>query len=127
LLERLLDIISNYIPLNPLSGIEDKLSQLDPDKIYVENVRSLLNVSYEKALEICELAVRQGFFKRGVEIKCPNGKVAAVVENGIELPSKVRCLEEEDGFYEEVELPTSGLEKIPFYKLNDAAFLRQTA
>ena len=127
MLERFLDLIIKYVPVSPLSGIEEKLSKLDPDKIYVENVRSILNVSYNTALQLCEQAVGQGYFKRGIEIKCPDETVAKVVYPGDKIPDTVKCLENEEGFYKEVDLPTKDLDTRPFYILNDAAALKQTA
>ncbi len=118
-LTKFLDIISNLLPNNTLSGIEESLAQLDPDKIYIENVRSVLDVSYQKAKDICESAVRQGFFKRGVEVKCPDGAVAASADSEADLPPTVHCWKEADGHYEEVELPTNTLQKVTFYRLDE--------
>jgi 2-phospho-L-lactate transferase/gluconeogenesis factor (CofD/UPF0052 family) len=118
-LTKFLDIISRILPINPISGIEEALADLNPEKIYIENVRSLLGVSYRKALEICETAVRQGFFKRGIEVQCPDGAVAASVESEAELPETVNCLMEENGEYEEVEYPVNKLHKITFYRLDE--------
>ena len=118
-LEKFLKTISQLIPINPLSGIGDALARLNPDKIYVENVRSVLKTSHARALKICETAVRQGFFSRGVEVLCPNGRVAASADIEANLPPTVFCWQEEDGHYEEIELPTSELQKLTFYRLNE--------
>ena len=118
-LQKFLDIISSRLSINPLAGIEGALAELNPDKIYIENVRSVLGVSYRKALDICEVAVRQGFFKRGVEVLCPDGAVAASADSEAELPPTVNCWTEEDGHYKEIEQQTDKLRKIIFYKLND--------
>lgn len=119
LLERFLKAISRLIPQKELSGKEALLSELNPDKIYVENVRSILNVSHESAVRICETAVRQGVFRRGVEVVCPDGAVACSADTEEELPPTVHCWTEEDGHSEEVELPTRSLRKTAFYRLND--------
>jgi hypothetical protein len=118
-LTKFLDITSRLLPSNPVAGIEDALADLNPDKIYVENVRSVLGVSYGKAMDICEIAVRQGFFQRGVEVKCPDGAVAASANSEADLPPMVHCWTEEDGQFKDVELPTDKLQKVIFYKLND--------
>lgn len=120
-LTKFLDIISRILPYNPTSGIEDALARLNPDKIYIENVRSVLGVSHRKALSICESAVRQGFFRRGVEVLCPDGAVAASADVEANLPSTVNCWIQEDGHYEEAEFPTNTLRRVTFYQLNDQA------
>jgi hypothetical protein len=119
LLDKLLRAISQLIPRRALSGKEALLAELNPDKIYIENVRSILNVSHEAAKRICETAVRQGEFRRGVEVVCPSGAVAASADTEDELPQTVHCWIEDGGHTEEVEMPTASLRKITFYRLND--------
>ena len=119
-LEKFLDIISRFLPFDSTSGIEEALARLNPDKFYLENVRSVLGVSDQRALQICESAVRQGFLKRRVEVLCPDGSAAASSDTEAGLPPIVRCWREEDGHYEEVELPTNVLQKISFYQLNES-------
>lgn len=119
-LTKFLDITSRFLPASPTAGINEALADLNPDKIYIENVRSVLGVSYRQAVDLCEIAVRQGFFQRGVEVKCPDGAVAALADSESSLPQLVNCwTEEEDGHIKEVEIPTHTLEKVVFYKLND--------
>jgi hypothetical protein len=119
-LERLFDTISMVIPGASLSDDEWRaLSALDPEKIYVENVRSVLGVSHQAAVRICETAVRQGLFQKRVEVMCADGTVVASAGTDEELPSMVHCWREEDGNIEEVEVPTSSLDKTRFYRLNE--------
>jgi hypothetical protein len=120
-LTKFFDIISRFSASNPLAGIEEALARLDPDKIYVENVRSVLSISHPAAVKICETAVRQGVFIRGIEILSPDGSVAATVSKENELPTTIRCWTKADEHYEEIEFPTERLEKVTFYRLNDAA------
>ena len=47
------------------------LEQMDPSRIYVENVRSLLGVNTKLARWICERACRQGFLDRWVALENP--------------------------------------------------------
>jgi hypothetical protein len=107
-----------------------ELARLNPDKIYVENVRSLLRVSHKTALSVCETAVRQGFFARSVEVLCPDNAVAASAPTEAELPETVRCWSEHDGDMVETEHATRDLAKVRFYRLNDesaAVLFRPTA
>jgi hypothetical protein len=119
LFEKLLDIISKFIPSDPLGGVEQALARLNPDKFDVENVRSILGVSEASAKRICETAVRQGVLEKRIEVLCPDGAVAASADSEANLPATVNCLQEQDGDFEEVELPTSQLRKLPFYRLNE--------
>ncbi len=120
LLRKFFRAIRRLIPKSPLSGKEALLAELNPNKIYIESVRSILNVSHETARRICETAVRQGEFLRGIEVMCPSGAVAATAETEDKLPKVVRCwMEDSSGHSEEVELPTSTLRKTVFYRLND--------
>jgi hypothetical protein len=117
LFEKFLNIMARHLPSKQLSA--DALSQLNPDKIYVENVRSLLDVSHSNAVEILEDGLRQGLLRSGIEVRCPDGSVAATAEVESELPPTVFCTGEEDGHPTEIELPTHSLQRVKFYRLND--------
>lgn len=119
--KRFFQIINRLAPGEP--SLPEKraqlLSRLNPDKFYVENVRSILGISYPSALRICETAVRQGLFERRVEVKCPDGVVAASADTESHLPPVVRCWHIEDGHLEPEMVPTGTLEKTTFYRLNE--------
>jgi hypothetical protein len=120
LLKKLFQIISKVIPAPALSEYEaQQLAKLNPEKFYVENVRKILGVSHDSAKRICETAVRQGVFERCIEVRCPDGSVAASAESEAGLPQTVRCVHQEDQHFEEEELPVRDLEKVIFYRLND--------
>jgi hypothetical protein len=117
LLTKFFDSISKIVPGSPLSGREEALARLNPDKIYLENVRSVLGVSSGSAQQIIDTAVRQGIFERYVEVVCPDGAVAASAKTESELPEIVHCWKEEEGHLEEREIPTSTLPKVTFYRM----------
>jgi hypothetical protein len=117
LLTRFFDTISKIVPGDPLAGRKEAIARLNPDKIYLENVRSALGVSSGRAQQIVETAVRQGLFERFVEVVCPDGAVAATARTESELPQKVRCWTHDGDNLEEVELATSTLPKVTFYRL----------
>jgi hypothetical protein len=123
-LEKFFDTISRLFPGDPYSGKEEAIARLNPDKIYLENVRSVLGVSTARAARFCEIAVRQGLFRRGVEVVCPDGAVAASAETEADLPKTVRCWAEDKGNLEELEIETNSLPKITFYRLNDKSASR---
>lgn len=120
LFKKFFQIISRVVSAPELSEKEAQLlARLNPEKFYVENVRSILGVSHASAVRICETAVRQGVFERRVEVMCPDGAVAASADSEANLPNTVRCWHQEEGHLEAEELPTKDLEKTTFYRLND--------
>lgn len=120
-LTKFLDITSRLFPSDPLADLGEVVSRLNPDKIYIENVRAILGTSHNKAVKICETAVQQGLFNRGIEVLCPDGSVATSVRIEDELPPEVNCWIEVDGQFEEKTIPTSSLDKITFYQLSSNA------
>lgn len=124
-LTKLLDSISHLLPYDPIEDIKKSLARvpkgkkLDSDKFYVETVRFLLGVSEQRARDICETAVRQGFLKRGIEVLCPDDTIVTSAESEANLPATVTCWKEEDGNVEEIELPTSELRRLIYYQLNE--------
>lgn len=106
------------MPIDPLSGRAEAIGKLDPDKIYIENVRSALGVSTGRAKQICETAVRRGLFDRYVEVVCPDGAVAVSARTESELPERVHCWQEHEGQLQEVELATMALAKATFYRFH---------
>jgi hypothetical protein len=116
LFTRFLNIINSIFPPSLSPNLIENLSRLNPDKFYLENVRSVLNVPYNKAKSICEEAVKQGIVKECVEVLCPDGSVAKSAENELDLPKIVQCWEEIDGDYEEKEYETLSLEKQTYYR-----------
>jgi len=109
----------------PPAGLSEaeaqRLSELKPDKFYVENVRSLLATSTWQAQQICETGVRQRVFDKGVEVLCPDGAVGAEAMDESSLPETIQCFEERDGHWEAEDLPTETLRKNTFYRLHTNA------
>lgn len=113
--KRFLKLIADHILVTPRRL--EALSQIDPQHIYVENIRTLLGGSSWAAKLICETAVRQGIFAKRVQILCPDGSVAASLNAGQPIPETVRCWTEVDGEAEAVRERTDRLDKIEFYAL----------
>lgn len=91
---RLLEIIDSTFIGAIISKKQAALEKLDPDRLYVENIRSLLGVPTALAKVICELAVRQGIFTRRVGVVCPNddcGRIMLTVSDLEELPKEIVC------------------------------------
>lgn len=95
------------------------ISNIDPGKIYVENIRSIMNVSQIKARTLCEMAVQQNLFVRKIGVVCPNdGRIIDEYDNEEQIPNFISChiceIESKESTFN-----TSNLKRIVFYKLRD--------
>ena len=102
------------------TGYLKKIEQLNPAKIFVENVRSLFRISRLEARTLCEMAVMEKLFEKRVGFICPgsccNERILGDY-NMNEIPQYIDChiceAEENDiSTYN-----TKDLKKIEFYKL----------
>ena len=109
------------IPLSEgLSRKEELVEQLDPDRIYVENVRSFFGIPFAAARFLCELAVRDGVFVRRLGVMCPNcDRIILSVRSDDEIPSRLLCEVCEMNEREPYEFNRSELKTLVFYRLND--------
>ena len=114
--KKFLNIISDALPPQPAPNLLDNLVKLNPDKFYVENVRSILNVNHNRAVEVCSVGVQQGIFQQCIEILCPDGSVAKTAVSEQDLPATVLCIEEIDGDYIEQEYAIQDLKRTIFYR-----------
>lgn len=89
-----------------------ELAALNPDRIYLENVRSILGVSSARAKNVCDTAVRRGVFIRRFQVLCPDGTVAITADRESDLPQVVRCWHDEEEFEM---VPTRGLQRLEVY------------
>jgi hypothetical protein len=119
LLTRFLDVISKYVPGDPfMGGNPAQVAKLNPNKIYVENVRAAMRTSTKRAQLYCDTAVRQGIFECFVEAIAPDDSVVASAPTEQELPPTVHRWVEQNGAVEEVTLQTVELPKRIFYRLH---------
>lgn len=102
-----------------INKINKALEKLNPDRIYVENMRYLLGTSNRIAKLVCNIAVRKGYFEKYYALECKNEDCRRIIgsyKKISEIPEVVTCLTcEEDGEFES-QFSTRELNKIPFYK-----------
>lgn len=97
------------------------IEQLNPDRIYIENVRAIFNVPHFAAKIFCEMAVIEGVYNRFYGVECNNSdcvRILKSVEKKSDLPTKLKCqnceILEKDNF----EFTTTDLHIVVYYKLN---------
>ena len=70
------------------------LEETNPDRIYIENIRSIFNISTRWARYICKIAVRQGILKRKFAVECKNNDCLRVIKSfdkEIDIPEIIEC------------------------------------
>jgi hypothetical protein len=118
-LKKFFSIISDAPNTKPAPNLLENLAKLDPDRFYVENVRSILGVSYDEAVAVCKSAVEKGIFRECVEVLCPDGSVAEKADKIENLPDTVFCIDDVNGDYERREYSTVELRKQPFFRYQE--------
>src|ERR1044071_10433899 len=72
----LLEKFSNIIDRTPIGAAIDYrrklIEQTDPQRIYVENIRSFFHIPHGLAKWLCEVAVKEGAFEKRIGFLCPN-------------------------------------------------------
>lgn len=98
------------------------LEETDPDRIYVENIRSIFNISTRWAKYICKIAVRQGILKRKFAVECKNNNCLRVIktfDNEFDIPKTIECRTcELEG--QEYKFNTNELNIVEFYQYIEA-------
>lgn len=120
-LEKFFQIIDNSFIGRFIDKRLDVISATNPDRIYVENIRSFYNLNTPTAKTLCEMAVKENLFKRRIGVECPHcGKLITHYNSENDIPEKIvcdNCLMLEN---EKHEFKKSEISKIEFYQLNKA-------
>ncbi|KQS34020.1 hypothetical protein ASG33_08295 [Dyadobacter sp. Leaf189] len=94
------------------------LELTDPDRIYVENIRSIFNLPTKIAKLLCELAVKSGQFEKRYGVKCPNCSRLIKVYNTLdEIPQNIKCLSCEVLEVDRFEFNRAEFDVVTFYRL----------
>lgn len=97
-----------------------RLQGINPDKFYVEEVRTIMNTSTRTAQALCEDGVREGVFDKHFELLDPRTDRTVATANSEEgFPPNITIgpgLDYEDDEPEEV--PKSHLRKMVYYSLH---------
>jgi hypothetical protein len=96
------------------------IEKTDPDRIYVENIRSFFNLPYSTAKKLCDMAVRQNFFRKKYGVFCKNAdckRIISVYNNMEDIPNEIECFVCEQNEKEQFVFDKSELEIVEFYQL----------
>lgn len=99
---------------------EQKLLELDPDRFYVENIRSFYNLTTPVARFLCELAVKQRLFDKKFGLFCPNDGCGRMIKSyapGEPIDNLLTCKNCEILNRVPYEFPSDSLERMTYYKL----------
>jgi len=97
---------------------EEQIEQLDPQRIYVENVRSFFGIPYRAAHFLCELAVRERVLARRFGILCPQcQRILTSVDSEADVPVHLTCEVCERNECERYAFDSNELRALLFYKL----------
>jgi len=122
-LEKFLNIIDKTAIGRFVDYREELLKKTDPDRIYVENIRSFFKLPYKLAKFLCEQAVREGAFSKWRAFLCRNEdcqRVLLSTEYDKDEPTHVVfCSTCQTLEKERWEFQLDELEQMIFYKLND--------
>lgn len=91
---------------------------LKDGNIYVENMRSMMNVSTTVAKAKCEQAVESGLFIQMIGLLCPNDdRMMASFGSRLSIPATIKCNICENDEADKFEFDTEYIRQIIYYKI----------
>jgi len=110
--KKLLERLERYVTKKA-----ELLEHVDPDRIYVENVRSFLGVSEPIARFLCEQAARDGQFNKKVGVVCVTcDRIVVSIDADDTYPEDLTC-----EICEDLERESEDFRTINFYQLEQRA------
>ena len=98
----------------------DIIEKTDPNRIFVENIRSFYGMPTKVAKFFCDLAVREGVFIKKYAVVCPNSSCERIIrtfDSLDEIPAEITC-ETCEVQGDEATFGLSEKSIITFYQLN---------
>jgi len=118
-LEKLFQKIDNSFIGKFIDKRLDLIKATNPERIYVENIRSFYNLSTPFAKFFCEMAVKENLFKKRIGVECPTcDKLITHFSSERDFPQQITCdncqlLEKDKHHYSKDEI-----KRLVFYQLN---------
>ena len=117
-LERLLRLIDRPRVHGFVDRKREAIESIDPERIYVENVRALFGLSHTLTRVALEAAVREGALERRIGVVCPyDGHIVKSFSSEEVVPESVSCLVCEVQGREQSEHLRDELGRVTFYRL----------
>lgn len=88
---RFFQIINNSFIGRFVDKRVELVAHTDPDRIYVENVRSFYNWSTPVAKMFCQMAVKDNLFKSKFIVECPECDKSFVFDSRSDVPDYIEC------------------------------------
>ena len=79
--EKLFDIIDKSKLGKIIIRKQNIIENTDPDRIYVENIRSFFNFPFPIAKLLCEMAVKEKLFIKKIGLLCPNADCGRIIKS----------------------------------------------
>jgi len=120
LLTKFLPIIDKSFIGKTVLNKQKIIEKTDPDRIYIENIRSFFNLPFSAAKFFCELAVKEKIFNRKKGYICPNDdcdRIILSVSDGQAVPDEITCEQCKQKDEDEFVFLTNDLKKLTFYQL----------
>lgn len=121
LLMKFFQIIDNSFLGKFIDNKLNLIAAIDPDRIYVENIRSFYSLPTSVAKMFCEMAYKENLFKKNIAVECPNESCERVIEvynTKQEIPDLLECehclLLEKDKY----KFKKNEMNFVEFYQLN---------
>lgn len=116
--QKLLEIIDRSIIGKYVSKKRDLIEKTNPEKIYIENVRSFFNTSFGVAKFLCDKATEFGFFKKYYGFLCPiHNNIIYSSQSEFPNANEIVCHICEDLGENKYQYASNELKKIIFYRL----------
>jgi hypothetical protein len=99
---------------------KDIILGTNPERIYLENVRSYYNTSTFMARTLCNMAVKDGKFIKMIGLQCPNTDCERIIKSFDKVDSiepDITCDNCEIIGNENFHFKTGELKKVEFYQL----------
>jgi hypothetical protein len=103
-----------------VSDKQQIIENTNPNRIYVENVRSFFQVPTAVAKHLCEVAVRTSVFEKFIAVECPNeDRIIKSYRSEKEIEEVIKCASCELKGEERFEFKKTECKRIEYYKLVD--------
>lgn len=117
-LDRFLRLIDSPIIRRFVDRKRAAIEAIDPQRIYVENIRAFFGLPHALTRVLLEAAVREGALERRIGVLCPHEMhIVESFSSEEAVPASVPCLACEAHGRQDFDHPRDALTRQTFYKL----------